>query len=317
MSYDTTSTRSGTSTGQRTITAFFDSRSDADAAVERLVSAGIPRSDVNIRAGSGDAGSTSTTSARSDDMGFWESLKDLFVPDEDRATYAEGLRRGGFLVTAKVAGAHYEKALDILDDEGTVDLDERAETWRSEGWSGTAGAAAAGAGSTSGTTMSGTTTPSAGTRAMGGASAARGATSGTLTEGRDEVIPIAEEELRIGKREVDHGRVRVRSYVVDTPVQEQVSLHDEHVSVERRPVDRAATDADHLWKDQSIEATESAEQAVVSKDVRVKEELRLRKDSEDRTETVSDSVRRTEVEVEDDRGTTTRKGGATADRKIS
>ena len=52
---------------------------------------------------------------------------------------------------------------------------------------------------------------------------------------QEEVIPVAEEELRVGKREVSGGRVRVRSYVVETPVQEQVSFREEHVSVERRP----------------------------------------------------------------------------------
>ena len=54
--------------------------------------------------------------------------------------------------------------------------------------------------------------------------------------GRDEVIPIAEEELHVGKREVGHGRVRIQSRVVERPVQEQVTLREERVDVERRPV---------------------------------------------------------------------------------
>jgi stress response protein YsnF len=62
-------------------------------------------------------------------------------------------------------------------------------------------------------------------------------TSGSV--GNEEVIPVAEEELRIGKRDVSHGRVRVRSYVVETPVSEQVSLREENVHIERRPADRA------------------------------------------------------------------------------
>ncbi len=120
--------------------------------------------------------------------------------------------------------------------------------------------------------------------------------------GRDDAaIPIVEERLTVGKREVTHGRVRIRSYVVETPVEEQVRLREEHVQVDRRAVDRPATDADRLFEERTIEATETAEEAMVQKEARVREELTLRKEATERTETVRDTIRRTEVEVEDDR----------------
>ena len=143
-----------------------------------------------------------------------------------------------------------------------------------------------------------------------GASGATVALSGTaagneaqqLGAAGEERIPIVEERLRVGKREVGHGRVRIRSYVVETPVQEQVTLHEERVNVERRTVDRPLTGADEtLFQGRVIEATEIAEEAVVAKEARVVEEVALRKTAEERTETVRDTVRRTEVEVEDDR----------------
>ena len=65
---------------------------------------------------------------------FWSRLGDWFFPDEDRDVYAEGLRRGGFLVSASVDASTYNTAHDILDDEGAIDLDERADIWRTEGW---------------------------------------------------------------------------------------------------------------------------------------------------------------------------------------
>src|SRR5215203_4253021 len=133
MSYDTSN-----QTSRRTITAFFDNRQDADEAIERLGSAGIPRANINIVEGANRT-STSSTSRAEEGPGFWEALKDLFLPDEDRATYAEGLRRGGYIVTVQADSAHYEKTIDILDDEGTVDLDQRAQTWRQEGWTGYGG----------------------------------------------------------------------------------------------------------------------------------------------------------------------------------
>ena len=113
----------------RTITAFFDNREDASEAIQRLQTAGIPRTDINMV-----EGSRSGSSPTQETAGFWESLKEMFLPDEDRYTYAEGLRRGGYLVTVRTNDAHYERALDILDDEGTIDIDERAASWRNEGW---------------------------------------------------------------------------------------------------------------------------------------------------------------------------------------
>jgi uncharacterized protein (TIGR02271 family) len=113
---------------------------------------------------------------------------------------------------------------------------------------------------------------------------------------------MAEERLRVSKRDVIFGRVRVRSYVMETPVQEQVTLREERVSVERRPVDRALSDADQVFQERTIEVEERGEEAVVFKEARVTEEVMIRKETEGRTETVSDTVRQTEVEVEDERG---------------
>ena len=123
----------------------------------------------------------------------------------------------------------------------------------------------------------------------------------TEVVGDAQVIPIVEERLTVGKRDVERGRVRVRSYIVETPVSESVSLRDEHVSVERRAVDLPLSAADEAFHDRTIEAVEHREEAVVAKDARVKEELVIKKETGQRTETVSDTVRRTEVEVEDDR----------------
>ena len=113
-------------------------------------------------------------------------------------------------------------------------------------------------------------------------------------------IPIVEEELTVGKRSVDAGGVRVYRRVVDIPVEQQVTLREEHAFVDRRPVDRAVTDADLLSQgERVIELTETEEQAVIGKEARVVEEVRVGKEGVDRTETVRDTVRHTEVEVEE------------------
>ena len=273
-------TDKGSGAQQRIITAFFDNQKDASEAVERLTRLGLTRDKIKIVEGapqSGRASSTAnqTSTSRTEPRGFWESLGDLFLPDEDRHTYAEGLSRGGYLVTATVPDALYERALDILDDEGTVNIDERAQSWRSEGWTGW----------------------EEGRRAGYGQSGPTGSST------RDESIPIVKENLQVGKREVNQGRVRVRSYVVEKPVQEQVTLREENVSVERRPVDRPLTGTEDAFRERTIEAQGKREEAVVNKQARVTEEVVLKKDANQRTETVSDNVRGTKVEVDDQRKT--------------
>ncbi|MBW6425218.1 YsnF/AvaK domain-containing protein [Rhizobium sp. XQZ8] len=261
-----------------TITAFYDERSEAERAIEKLAEAGIPRSAIQLIAdGHGD---TATTTR--ENKGFWAMLGEFFLADDDRTTYAEGIRRGGYLLT--VSGYPldlHDRALDILDDDGSIDIDERAKAWESEGWS-----------------RSGSTEAFASSSHDRSTGTAR---SSTIEADNEEVIPVVEEELRIGKREVNNGRVRVRSYVTETPVSESVTLRDENVEVTRRTVDRPLTGNENAFVDRTIEAEEHREEAVVSKDARVVEEIALKKTAEQRQETISDSVRKTEVEVEDDR----------------
>jgi hypothetical protein len=125
------------SSSRKLVTAFFDSRSDAENAIERLVNAGVRRDRIRLmpsdeRDPSDDAG----TSAWTEPRGFWSSLGDWLLSDEDRHTYAEGLSRGGYLIAVNTADEHYARVMAILDSEGTIDIDERAESWRSEGWAG-------------------------------------------------------------------------------------------------------------------------------------------------------------------------------------
>ncbi|WP_043342616.1 YsnF/AvaK domain-containing protein [Belnapia moabensis] len=286
----------------RTITAMFDDRAHADAAIQQLArQLNIASSDIQMHAA--DATSTTGgTAAASSDTGFWASLKDLFVPDEDRTTYAEGVRRGSVVVSATIEDSKLEQAMDVLESHGAVDLDTREAEWRQQGWTGTQAVAsdtevasvpaATGLGVAATGMAVGSTTPAA-------ASTTTAAATTTARVGGEEVIPVVEESLRVGKRDVERGRVRVRSYVVETPVSEQVMLHQEHVDVQRRAVDRPVTGAEAVFQDRTIEATETAEEAVIAKEARVTGEVVIRKVATERTETVQDTVRRTEVDIDD------------------
>jgi len=294
----------------QTLTAMYDTQPEAVAAQGKLVALGIPAGAIKLISG---ARTDQSATATGPDGSMWGSIKDFFMPEEDRHAYGEGLSRGGVMLSADVENAHVHAASDILEMHGSVDLDEREATWRKEGWDGRAtgsstGTAPVAAGMIGEGTLSHSddaTAPASGLHATGATDnvSARGTASGT------DYIPVVEERLNVGKRMVDAGRVRVRSYAVEKAVSEDVTLHDETVSVDRRVVDRAVTPGDMaLFEDKTIEATEMREQAVVSKEARVVGEVGIRKDATQRTETVSDKVRHTEVEVEDGRGTVTRTG---------
>ncbi len=129
---------------------------------------------------------------------------------------------------------------------------------------------------------------------------------GTTQPTDEVVIPVAEEELRVGTREVDRGGVRVNVDVEETPVEEQVNLREETVRVERRAVDRPVSDADAAtFQEGTFEVRETDEEAIVDKQARVVEEVVIEKDVEERTETIQDTVRRTGVDVQEISGRTT------------
>lgn len=115
-----------------TVTAFFRDKSDAEAATRKLASSGIAENDIRLVAGR-EPDSVAATDV-DDGKGFWESLGDFFFPADDREVYAEGLRRGGYLVTVSVNDAQHDTAVDILDDDGTIDVDEWSDSWRADGW---------------------------------------------------------------------------------------------------------------------------------------------------------------------------------------
>jgi uncharacterized protein (TIGR02271 family) len=271
----------------RTITAIYDSEADARMAREQLMSNGLDDNDVRIVSQNLSSNPVGTDEG-SEDKGVWESIKDFFVGDDDRPVYSEGLRRGGYLLTARVDDDLSDQAISVLERTNAVDLDQRSEQWRTEGWS-------------ADTYATGTTT------SFSDADLPRSDSPTRERMSDEQSIPVVEERLRVGKREVDRGGVRVRSYVVEEPVHEQVSLHEERVEVERRPATGRTAAGRDAFQEQTIELQERGEEAVVAKDAVVKEEVVIRKTGEDRVEEIDETVRRTEVDVDDTR--TSGKGG--------
>lgn len=124
---------SGSSGALTTLSAFFDSRSEAESAIKRLKDFGLRDDYIRFMPGDEAGGELH----RTEPGGWWAGLADWFFPEGDRALFTEGLRRGGYLVSAQVDEGNYEPVHDILDDEGSIDIDERADQWRGEGWDST------------------------------------------------------------------------------------------------------------------------------------------------------------------------------------
>ena len=281
----------------RTVTAMFDTRADAEAGRERLKAANIDISNVNIhdQTSSGYSDQSYSTAEHSN-TGVWGSIKNAFIPDEDRHGYEEGIRRGSVVLSADVDEDEVDVAVRALEESDSIDIDDRMNSYRDSGWT----APAMGAGGMGATGMGAAAMPQLD----------RDTTRST--SGDEQVIPVVEERLVVGKREVERGGVRVRSYVTERPVHEQVRLREEHVNVERRPVDQGADSLQgDAFRERSIELTERSEEAVVGKEARVVEEVVVSKTANERTEDVSDTVRRTDVDVENIGTDTTRTSGTT------
>ena len=257
----------------RALTAMFASRASAQTTRDRLIDAGIAAHEIDIQ----DQDTYATGHATGEHKGFVDSLKGMFGAHEDHHAYAEGITRGQVLLTATVQDNETDRAIQVLEGSDAIDLERQESDWRASGWTGAA---------------------------TGGAMSAA-PTSAKATTG-DETIQLAEERLVVGKREVERGGVRVRSYIVSTPVSEQVSLREETVGIERRPVNRAVGAGEDAFRDRSIEMRATGEEAVAGKEAFVTEEIGLRKDVGQRSEEVRDTVRHTEVEVEQVEGGATR-----------
>ncbi|WP_116124612.1 YsnF/AvaK domain-containing protein [Lewinella sp. IMCC34183] len=130
---------------------------------------------------------------------------------------------------------------------------------------------------------------------------------------QDDTLEVIKENVAIGKREVQTGGITVRSHIIERPVEETLRLRTEHVSVTRNPVDRPATGAD--MRDRTISVKETAEEAVVSKEARVVEEINVRKDVDSRQETVRETARETEIDIEKGTDQRSRTSGERNDRR--
>ncbi|KFC62318.1 Stress response protein YsnF [Massilia sp. LC238] len=279
---------------QHTLVAVFDDRTDAQNAMNELLSSGFSTQDVRLSSSdTTSATATPMTTTTGSDTGIGSGIKNFFgdlfgSDDNEHSTRYQGAVSGGKNVITVTADSleEVERAADIVEGFGPIDIDEHSSGMDASG--------AMLAGSQSGMSLSSMSAQSATTQqqsALTGSSMQRD----TATQS----IPVVEEQLKVGKREVQRGGVRIFSRVVETPVNETIALREEHVEVQRRAVNQPISPTDAAaFKEQTIEMRESAEEAVVEKSARVVEEVTIGKQVNQRQENITDTVRHTEVEVE-------------------
>jgi uncharacterized protein (TIGR02271 family) len=240
------------------IVTLYDTADHAEAAKRNLEAAGFPSSEISII----NSKTLGVPSDKLRDAGLWHRLFGRDIQQFEATLYGRSVDSGGVVLTVRVPETEVARATSILNAYQSVDILKRAEE---QGLIHAAPKVAI-------------------------------ATSSMPTS--EEVLALAEEQLNVGKRVVQEGTTRIRRFITETPVEAQVTLHEEHARVFRR----AITEPDYLkgidWTDKTIEITEMAEEPVVTKSVHVAEEVVIQREGSDQVKTLRDKVRRQQVQVE-------------------
>ena len=252
-----------------TLVALYKNMSDAQDVVTSLVNEKFPRESIGLV-----ANERKTISSRGD-----KNLVPLFtesgVPEDHAILFSEGVRRGGaVLIMTCPEDAQKAKAEKIFDKHKPVFIDATEKRWRGEGWSGYDANAAP----------------------MSDEERAR------ESKALANEIEVVDEEVTVGKRAIEKGQVRVRSFVTERPISKDLTLREEEVRIERTPVNKSLSpaEADRAFQEKSISVTEHAEMPVVEKSARVVEKVKVGVEVSEHKETVTATERHQNVEV--DRG---------------
>ena len=259
----------------QTILATFDDSKAAQSAIDQLIAQGFDRASVHLQTDSSTEPSGANEAGLDEDKrgtlsGIGHFFSQLFGSDDasHADNYSEAVRRGSSVVAVDAStDAEVEKATSLMNDMGSVDVEQRAAQWKRQGWKGF--------------------DPNA------------GRWSSDDEEFANQSVPVIQEKMQVGTRAVDMGGLRVIKRLTETPVSQMVNLRQERATVERLPVDRVATDADHAnFREGTVEVREMAEEAVVSKTAHVVEEVRIGKQTTEKSTQVVDTVHGTDVAVE-------------------
>ena len=272
-----------------TVVGIFNNADEARKAVDELANRGFDRSNIDYASGS----DYNTDENRNDnENGISRFFKNLFEDKDERDRYTRVARNGCVVTVHTQSPGEARKASDLLDEYGAVNVDEKDRDYRME--------------NSNNTDYNYSNRPNRNVDEVTEKdmynTQPNKATDDTYFKNTDKEtrkMPVVEENLEVGKKVVETGGVRLRSRIIEKPVEETIRLREEHVNVERTKVNRKATDADFdNFKDETMEVREHGEVPVINKNAKVVEEVSVNKTVNEREETVRDKVRRKEVDVE-------------------
>lgn len=268
---------------QEKIVTLFDSAIQAEAAKRNLVKAGFSDRDISLI--SGERLQREGQSIRHPSL--WQRLFGHDVDKDEADVYTRAMDKGGVVLTIRTEEEKLARAMTILHSHDSVDVPSRMQSSVGKGTT------APGINPTAGKQFAGETNdrPAEPLR-----------TSLTGDESEADILRLAEEQVEVGKRLVSEGSTRVRRYTVTDTVSEDISLHEQHADIFRRSVNEPALAGEVDWSEKTVEVAETHEQPVINKTTHVKEEVVVRTDGSDRTETINDTVRRQEVDIDHARG---------------
>ena len=281
---------------EETMVAVFDRPDQADAAVRDLLAAGLSESAItrHARTASGMTPAAETVEhAPPREEGFWSRL---FGGDReyDSQVYERSVEGGSTVISVQVPEHQITRVAEILDRHNPVDIDERATGYGLTGTAATAPVADYAETPYDAPVARTAEIADPAERARSAAAYERAgadlAETGAVGIGESETLRLAEERLAVGKRLINRGGTRIRRYVVETPVEKNVTLHEERVTLDCVPVTDVIPANDADFTERTIEMTETSEEAVISKEAFVTEEIHLRREAVDRVETVRETV---------------------------
>jgi uncharacterized protein (TIGR02271 family) len=262
-----------------TLVAVYDTPAHADAAVKALKAAGFAESDISVFDAARLKAGRATMSAGVKDSGLWHRLFGTDVYEHEADIYGQTIEDGGAVISVRVPPSEVAHASAVLDIHHPVDVHDRATT------TGVAPPARV-------------ETIEKKIEAVPLAAVQQVAVSPRLAAAQPEILRLAEEQLQVGKQMVEAGKTRVRRFVTERDVAQDVTLHDEHAEVIRKAISDPKYVGEIDWADGTIEVVETAEHALVNKTARVVEEVGLRKIGAEHVETIRDKLRRQQVEIE-------------------
>jgi len=246
------------------IVTLYDTAAHASQARRSLEGAGFPASEISTLT----SAVLNMSADKLSDLVIWRHLFGREIDQREATAYARVVGDGGSVLTVRVPESDVAKALAILNTQRAIDLQH--------------GALQEGVVSASAPTAP--TEPAA--------TLAEDAASG------EEILGLAEEKLEIGKRVVREGTTRIRRFVVETPVEQEITLHEEHVRVIRRVISKPESGRNIDWAEKTLEIDETIEEPVITKSAHLTEEVVIQRESANQVKTVREKVRRQQVEVE-------------------